>query len=202
MGWHPAQDYWPGACSLCLEADTGVSYDGSGNVTRWQDQSHRKALYTPVTNSPLRVENAINGLPAIRFDTSASAKQLRGDIGVKSHLMVVIASRRGQFDVATKAITGTGTLLRGWTGAADTTPLCSVVGNNGAPADFRAYSNNAASFINGDPPVGARSAGGTTGEGEVGVGGDQESGWREFFKEQRLFGPIRAAESDQGVRRG
>lgn len=45
-------------------------------------------------------------------------------------------------------------------------------------------------------------ASGSPRESEVGVGGEQESGWREFFKEQRLFGPIRAAESDQGVRRG
>ena len=43
---------------------------------------------------------------------------------------------------------------------------------------------------------------GSAGKGEVGVGGDQESGWREFFEELGFLGAIGAAEGDQGVGKG
>ena len=47
-----------------------------------------------------------------------------------------------------------------------------------------------------------KAEGGATGEGEVGVGSEKVSGLRQFFEEESFFGGIRAAESDQGVRRG
>ena len=50
--------------------------------------------------------------------------------------------------------------------------------------------------------TGREAAGGAAGEGEVGVGSEKVSGLRQFFEEESFFGGIRAAESDQGVRRG
>ena len=47
--------------------------------------------------------------------------------------------------------------------------------------------------------TGRKAAGGEAGEGEVGVGSEKKGGWGEFFKNERLFGPIGAAEGDEGV---
>ena len=38
-----------------------------------------------------------------------------------------------------------------------------------------------------------------TGEGEIGVGGQKEIGFRQFSEEQGLFGPVSTAEGDEGV---
>jgi hypothetical protein len=41
--------------------------------------------------------------------------------------------------------------------------------------------------------------GGTAGEGEVGVGGEEEGRFWKFFEKQGFFGSIRAAEGKEGV---
>ena len=52
-----------------LEADVGVTADGNGRVSIWQDQSGlgKNATQTVTGNRPTLVTNVINGLPAIHF---------------------------------------------------------------------------------------------------------------------------------------
>lgn len=50
--------------------------------------------------------------------------------------------------------------------------------------------------------TGGKAAGGAASEGEVGVGGEQESGEWEFFEKMRLLDSIGTTEGDQGVGAG
>ena len=55
--------------ALWLKADSGVTADGSGNVTAWADQTGNNVLtQTSGGNEPLLVTNDINGAPALRFN--------------------------------------------------------------------------------------------------------------------------------------
>src|SRR5205814_4458415 len=55
---------------LWLIADAGVTAGAGGKVTAWQDQSGNgnNASQTTADQSPLLVNDAINGKPVLRFD--------------------------------------------------------------------------------------------------------------------------------------
>ena len=54
---------------LFLKADAGVTTDGSGNVSLWQDQSGlgKDAVQAAQSGQPQLVANAVNGRPVVRF---------------------------------------------------------------------------------------------------------------------------------------
>jgi hypothetical protein len=60
--------------SLWLKADAGVTADGSGFVSQWNDQSGsgNHAVQTQAVNQPLLVAGAMNGKPVLRFDGSGA----------------------------------------------------------------------------------------------------------------------------------
>jgi hypothetical protein len=58
---------------LWLKADAGVTTDGASNVLAWADQSSYGNNAETGTNSPILMSNAVNGLPALYFDTSISS---------------------------------------------------------------------------------------------------------------------------------
>ena len=55
---------------LWLQADAGVTADGSGGVSMWEDQSpHGNHAYGVVAEEfPRRIDGVVNGQPVIRFD--------------------------------------------------------------------------------------------------------------------------------------
>jgi hypothetical protein len=53
---------------LWVKSDTGVTKDGSNNVSQWDDQSGNTRNLSEATNQPLWVDAALNGYPVIRFD--------------------------------------------------------------------------------------------------------------------------------------
>ncbi|MDD2599459.1 MAG: hypothetical protein PHO37_09555 [Kiritimatiellae bacterium] len=59
-----------GGCQLWLKADTGVLTSTAGGVTNWLDQSGmgRNATQATAAKQPTVQANALNNLPAIRFD--------------------------------------------------------------------------------------------------------------------------------------
>jgi len=61
-------------CGLWLHAGAGVTADGSGYVSSWADQSGKghNASQANVNYQPRFVTNAVNGLPALRFDGAGS----------------------------------------------------------------------------------------------------------------------------------
>ncbi len=61
---------YPAALALWLRADTGVTTDGNGGVTQWNDLSGNGNNLTQTFGAsfePLLVTNALNGAPVIRF---------------------------------------------------------------------------------------------------------------------------------------
>lgn len=54
--------------SLWLRADAGVLTNGAGTVTEWQDQSGNGRHLSGGTTKPALAQNALNGLPGVRFD--------------------------------------------------------------------------------------------------------------------------------------
>lgn len=69
------QDLVTGACqpndglALWVRADAGATLNGSA-VTQWTDQSgnNRLAVQSSTASQPMLISNAVNGLPAVRFD--------------------------------------------------------------------------------------------------------------------------------------
>src|SRR2546425_1218556 len=55
-----------GTCAQWIMADTGVTVDGSNNVTLWADQSGNGRDWTVGNGSVQLVLNAQNGLPVVR----------------------------------------------------------------------------------------------------------------------------------------
>ncbi len=56
---------------LWLKADSGVTTDGSNNVTAWSDQSGNNSVsQSTLADEPSYVTNDVNGLPALRFNGS------------------------------------------------------------------------------------------------------------------------------------
>src|SRR5438034_643150 len=55
---------------LWFRADSGVTTNGTGNVSVWSDNSlnANNATNTTAANQPLWVDNALNGKPVVRFD--------------------------------------------------------------------------------------------------------------------------------------
>lgn len=55
---------------LWLKADSGVQTNAGGYVSSWADQSGNSVPVAPAVeaNQPLYVTNAVNGIPAVRFD--------------------------------------------------------------------------------------------------------------------------------------
>jgi hypothetical protein len=64
---------------LWLRADVGVSTDGGGNVTEWADQSSYGNNLFAGTGTPTNIPNAVNGLPALYFDTSIASYLVAND---------------------------------------------------------------------------------------------------------------------------
>jgi len=65
---------------LWLRADAGVTTDGSGNVLEWADQSsYGNNVFAGPSGTPTNVPNAVNGLPALYFDTSISSSLIAQD---------------------------------------------------------------------------------------------------------------------------
>ena len=61
-------------CGLWLHAGAGVTTNGSGTVSTWADQSGkgRNATQGTAGAQPLWVANAVNGLPALRFEATGT----------------------------------------------------------------------------------------------------------------------------------
>lgn len=64
------------ACAMWLHAGAGISADGSGYVSAWADQSGngRNATQGNAAMQPIWVTNAVNGLPAVRFQIFGNDK--------------------------------------------------------------------------------------------------------------------------------
>jgi hypothetical protein len=73
----------PGAgLALWLKADAGVTADGSGNVSQWNDQSANQYNATQSSTArPTVVTNIINGNPIIRFNGSAQYMSMPAGFG-------------------------------------------------------------------------------------------------------------------------
>lgn len=82
---------------LWLRADQGVTVDGSGtNVTIWADQSANgnDARQGTAVNQPDLVSNAVNGMPALRFDGSFDYLQSTNQtLNLTSGLSIFIVGR-------------------------------------------------------------------------------------------------------------
>jgi hypothetical protein len=78
--------------ALLLRADQGVTLDGDGRVSAWQDQSGlgRHGAQTEPAARPLLVAAAVNGRPALRFDGRGRFLKLAGQV-VTSQQFTVIA---------------------------------------------------------------------------------------------------------------
>ena len=74
LGTSPAQLGVTEGLVLRLSADANVATDGNGFVNYWADQSAgaNDAFQTDPLQAPLLVPNAVNGLPALRFDGTNS----------------------------------------------------------------------------------------------------------------------------------
>jgi alpha-tubulin suppressor-like RCC1 family protein len=56
---------------MWLKADSGVSTDGSNNVTTWNDETGNNSVAQSASaTEPLYVTNDVNGMPAVRFNGS------------------------------------------------------------------------------------------------------------------------------------
>ena len=123
--------------ALWLKADAGVTADGSGFVSQWNDQSGsgNHAVQTQAVNQPLLVAGAMNGKPVLRFDASVNINYL--DIAHASNLVIrsdfslftvvnvqnlvnynafvtkTAGNQPGPFDIYTTPTAGKPTLLRG-----------------------------------------------------------------------------------------
>jgi hypothetical protein len=60
-------------CVLWLNSDSGITKDGSDNISLWSDQSgsHNDFSQSNVLNQPLFVSNQLNGHPVLRFNGSS-----------------------------------------------------------------------------------------------------------------------------------
>ena len=78
--------------SLWLEANAGVTTDGSGGVSAWADQSGAgHSASQPVANDrPVLVLNAINGNPSLSFDGTGDFLNLGGQV-LNSQQFTIIA---------------------------------------------------------------------------------------------------------------
>ncbi len=76
---------------LYLDASRGVDADANGRVARWGDLSEHQhhAIQLDADRQPVLVKNAINGLPAIRFDGHQSFLKLNGNILATDDVTVV-----------------------------------------------------------------------------------------------------------------
>lgn len=72
------------ALQVWLKADAGVTANASGAVTQWADQSGRgnDATQFDETAAPVRVNNAVNGKPALRFATAPQYLDIAATPGV------------------------------------------------------------------------------------------------------------------------
>jgi len=64
---------YPASVAMWLKADQGVTVDGNGYVTEWDDQTGNANTMTQPggdTYAPLLVPNAINGMPALYFEAT------------------------------------------------------------------------------------------------------------------------------------
>jgi Chitobiase/beta-hexosaminidase C-terminal domain/Concanavalin A-like lectin/glucanases superfamily len=76
---------------LWLEADNGVTYDGSDNVSAWADQTSNYPLaYSGV--EPTYIASDINGKPAVRFTGSQSLYNPSNLNLNADHTMIVVSS--------------------------------------------------------------------------------------------------------------
>jgi hypothetical protein len=75
----PSDVSYCGSLQLWLRADVGVTISG-GQVTQWRDQSGngRHASQDTVLRQPLLVNDALNGLPVLRFSGAQSLVYPRG----------------------------------------------------------------------------------------------------------------------------
>jgi hypothetical protein len=84
---------YPVSVALWLEGNEGVTVDGNGYVTQWNDQSgNGNDLFQPSGDfyAPLQVTNGINGLPTLQFDgtndymyaNASSSLAITGDMSV------------------------------------------------------------------------------------------------------------------------
>lgn len=81
---------------LWLKADEGVIYSSTNQVSLWESQTlNRLEGLQPIESQmPLRVDNAINSLPVVRFDGANDFIQVVGtDINNISELSLIIVSR-------------------------------------------------------------------------------------------------------------
>ena len=82
----------PGAPVLWLKADVGVTTNGNGFVTLWQDQSGNgnNAAQSNTNKSPRLINNVFGGKPVLRFDGNQSDVNLgdflqgTGDVGLSN----------------------------------------------------------------------------------------------------------------------
>jgi hypothetical protein len=85
-----------------LEADVGVTTDGSGNVTNWADQSGNGHDATQSDSSvrPAFISNGLNGLPVIRFNGAGDFLGITGQVLTSQQftIMAVVNDTRGSGD--------------------------------------------------------------------------------------------------------
>lgn len=116
--WNPTRI--PG-CALWLEADRGITLDGSNNVSAWADQSGngRHAAQTTLDARPAWSTAAYNGMPGITFD------------GINDYM--VMTSLAQPIDI-------TAIVIAYRTSAAKYQPL--IRGDTSPPYGFSCYSNH------------------------------------------------------------
>ena len=81
---------------LWLKADTGVTTNGSGQVSTWADQSGNanNATQTTGANQPLLITNAVNGRPVVRFDGANDSLSLPNLLNgaTQAEVLVIVKS--------------------------------------------------------------------------------------------------------------
>jgi hypothetical protein len=95
-------------CILWLQADRGITLDGSGNVSNWEDQSeagHGVSQGTEANRPPLS-ENILKGLPVISFNGSTDLYLANTDLGIGSQVEVttITIQKNNQHSVRSQPI--------------------------------------------------------------------------------------------------
>ena len=78
--------------SLWLKADKGVTYDGSNNVSAWEDQStNENDASASIGQQPVYVANSLNGKPILRFNGTGKKMSLTNNIGGTEYTFFIVA---------------------------------------------------------------------------------------------------------------
>ncbi len=94
----------PAGLALWLKADSGVTTDGSNNVTSWADSSGNSNNATPPAvdpssppTAPLLVASALNGKPVVRFNGSSNYLETANNMpgGARPYAIFVVANPTG-----------------------------------------------------------------------------------------------------------